>query len=146
MTTTTAAEHRITVEQVRAGQTVRFTGGHTRTIADVRMTAEHVYLQPVDDDGAPYALPVGSTVYVLDEPTAPAEQCTAPDMSAIRVIAQHIPQPDGQGGQFLARLEPERDRAEQGRAAEIVETLRGMQYRTDAVALLDELAALLAAR
>lgn len=217
--TTTTAEQRITVEQVRAGQTVRFTGGHTRTIADVRMTAGYVYLQAVDDDGAPYALPVGSTVYLLDEPAEsfePAESilgvvfigghATRAELDRLGVIcfggtrrrvaasyaATFVPSGaaideahaaalarrcPGCGGELYRpvddtqlhrvnrqgacpaaelvetteatqdefdHLEAEQDA--EGRAVRIVEELKGMQYRTDAVALLDELAALLAAR
>jgi hypothetical protein len=78
----TANETRTTVENVTEGQTVRLTGGALFTVSHVRREAGYTYLYEIFSDAAPYALPDGSTAYVVDVPAAnllddDAESCAS---------------------------------------------------------------------
>jgi hypothetical protein len=60
----TTNEIKTTADQVIAGQRVRFTGGHSATVARIRTEAGYTYLYEGEGD-APYALPNDATVFVL---------------------------------------------------------------------------------
>jgi hypothetical protein len=63
-TNTTAPAPLTRVDQVRPGQAIRFTGGHSCIVKDVRTENGYTYLTP-SYGGTPYALPNAAEVYVF---------------------------------------------------------------------------------